>query len=192
MSILLSVPAQEWMWTDSAVALIRVATAAPTGSQFHFDTGTHSIAAKRNGAIELAFDHGLSHVLFCDSDMRPDPKHLQALIERDIALVSGLCFTRNPPYRPACMPKDTNIIRVGKGLISAEWTGMAFTLINISCLETMERPWFRHTEPGRGEDVDFCHRFPHSIAVDCNVLVPHIGVVGVTARNAKYLSQWTE
>lgn len=195
MSILLSVPAQEWMWSDSAVALIQAATVIPPDSKIHFDTSHYSLAEKRNVAVRVLLGNSLDHILFIDSDMQPRPEHVQALLEHtDLPIVSGLCFTRTPPYRPAFKPKDSNVIKLDKntGLMTADWTGMAFTLIRREVFEKMYDPWFEETEPGRGEDVAFCERSQYPVFVDSSILVPHTGTVRVTARNARYLTQWTE
>lgn len=189
--ILLSVPAQEWMWTESAIGLVSLVSKLPKGSALFCDTGAHSIAAKRNHAVEAAIENNMEHVLFCDSDMRPKVEHLHALLAHDKEIIAPLCFTRTPPYKPAFMPAEGNRVEPGVGLVEAEWVGMAFTLIRTTVFEGMNSPWFEHTHPGRGEDIYFCHKVDAPILVDTNITVPHIGVVKVDAHSAQYLAQWT-
>jgi len=136
--------------------------------------------------VEDALRNGYSHVLFWDSDMCPPLDGLLRLLQRDVPIVSGLCFGRTWPHFPIDYELESGNLNVNDTLdyvrkhaeqlfvdnfrgatlppdhgtlVRQPLVGMAFTLIESNALKNIRPPWFAFpsTEP-RGEDMVFSHK----------------------------------
>jgi 2-polyprenyl-3-methyl-5-hydroxy-6-metoxy-1,4-benzoquinol methylase len=102
-------------------------------------------------------------VFFLDWDVIPPPDVIPKLLGHDKDIVSGIYYSRYPPYLPqiyrhrkgalfeniVAYPKNT-LMRVG-GI------GLGCCLINKLVFDTIEQPWFRF-EGTYGEDLYFCRK----------------------------------
>ncbi|MGH7648626.1 MAG: glycosyltransferase family 2 protein [Gemmatimonadaceae bacterium] len=178
---ILAIPAMEWIWTASAQAIAALSNALPAGSVTGYQTGPHSIAAKRNYFVrELLERPELGWLLFVDSDACPPPIAAERLLSHNVPIVAALAALRGPPF----LHSHTEIIGRGPGpLLETEQTGMHTTLIRREVFERVPGPWFDHgLTPGYGEDTHFCaHVRAHGerIFVDSQFQVGHIAVLSI-------------
>lgn len=151
---------------------------------------THEVAVKSGPLISRArndvvgaFVNGLpdsEHLLMVDTDIEFYPQDVQALIDTDLPIVSGLYVGLHPDGKPFPVAKVKN--PAAKGCLTMEWSdlpksgvtpimgaGMGFCLIKREVLEALQRKrpngkllWpFEEWEYGGvvyGEDVTFCIR----------------------------------
>lgn len=94
----------------------------------------HQIDTARNVQVSLALQREAKRVLFLDSDVIPPPDGLSALIVVDMPIVSGVYFSRAPPYHVMAKIGSTPIPRdrVGvPGMAEVTDVGMGFCLVDI-------------------------------------------------------------
>ena len=70
---IIGVPCLGWIWTESAHALLGLASAGPSGSEIVLMEGPSSIAAKRTLLVrQFLANPAWSWLAMCDSDMAPE------------------------------------------------------------------------------------------------------------------------
>lgn len=163
---------------------------------------TSTIAVGRNLAVkEQSFhihqtDFDFDYFLSLDSDIEFKSTDVQALIDRNLPVISGAYKSRANKGKITAgyfsvygMPlPETHLNESSIGLIQCDWVGAGFLLIKREVFEKIEYPWFRDEivkfnynnipcAAWVGEDVGFCMQctkrgFP--IFVDTDVKVNHI------------------
>ena len=115
----------------------------------------------RNGAAETALKHGLSHVLFIDSDMRFPPDTAMRLANRKAAIIGANCKQRSRNITTAVRNGEFIPSEGRTGLELVDTLGMGVTMIDVNVFNKIPKPWF-HTpwdassNKQVGEDVYFC------------------------------------
>lgn len=164
-------------------------------------------AQARELICETAIDEGCDSLLILDADHLIPVDTLPFLLEnKDEAIVSGLICRRFHPfeqvaygkidvrgtYVPIEIPLDGKIYEVGV-------CAFGCTLINMSKLQKLEKPWFRdscdkdHEGHHRNirSDINLCNAFRENgekAWIDTRVLVGHVGNnVVVHPQNARFM-----
>lgn len=108
MNIGIGIPiSRKFDWRTCLALLYAMADAAGAGHQVEFIVeGNHErpaeIVAARNSIAERAYAHGADYLLWLDSDATAAPGMLRRLLNRELPIVSALCFKRKYPVTPAC------------------------------------------------------------------------------------------
>jgi hypothetical protein len=196
---LVGVPTVDWMYSESAQALMNLRGALPPGSEMRFmpQTGS-SIALKRTMCVEFllatpAPEHNiprLEWLLQCDSDMVPPMATALRLLSHNLDIVAGYYVARQPPYKPCLELADERGNPTYEPLVDTlhpvRVTGVGFgcVLVRRHVFEKMGSPWFEHARrPGWGEDDFFCDRAVAAgfkIHVDPQLEIGHLGVTAIT------------
>lgn len=127
----------------------------------------------RNKIVRMALDSKTTHLLFLDTDIIVPPNLIIRMFkETNDPVVSGLYFTRIPPFEPVAYLEGEfingrNLHPITEypedKLIDVDLVGMGCCLIDCAFLLEMYKTfngdgrWFAF-EPGNGEDVWFCNR----------------------------------
>lgn len=185
---LIGVPCVHWMWTRSAMGLMRLQQSAPEGTELTFKPAASTIATKRNAVIEQALEEPrFRWVLMADSDMDFPAGAVQRLLrtarETEADLVSALTVMRTPPHdvcagfvvEEGAPPEDPRRAAEAEGLetgflnpevvarkrpepAAVHFAGAAALLIRRHVLEDLDEPWFVADEGGVSEDTNFTIR----------------------------------
>lgn len=146
----------------------------------------------RDTIAEFAVKNGFDYVLYADSDMVFTSNDVNALLEHDADIVSGLYVSRNGenrnvaysqiiqrrrfPYREPKLIVDSGV--TGYAEIAA--CGFGFCLIKTEVIKSMAKRYKSLFEPfgGVGEDIAFCiraKRCGYKIMIDRDVKLGHVG-----------------
>ena len=189
----IGVPCVDWMWTDAVQALMTLRY--PPGTCVALETGTSTIASKRNSLVRMLLQKPeLKWMLFLDSDMTPPRDIVPKLLATHRDIVSALCVTRKPPYRPCVGFEDPAGLRTtplteygGMDPVKeVHWTGAGCLLVRRGVFETIEPLWFEVMPDGQGEDSAFCRKARAAgfkIFCDTSQWVGHIGANAVTIED---------
>jgi hypothetical protein len=192
---MIAVPSVEWMWTQSARALVNMSYTAPLQSALVLSEYATSPALSRNTLIQRFLLAGVFEwILFVDSDMTPDSDTLARLLSHGLDVVGAVCFQRSYPFVAVIkeLPEDP-LYEDSTGLHEVEWTGGACLLVRRSVLERIPAPWFEHPSPGTAEDVVFCKKVRAlgvPIYVDFDCTVGHVSVQPITKQSALMLQKF--
>jgi hypothetical protein len=152
-------------------------------------------ARSREGIIDTCLQHGVSHAFFMDGDHYFSSDALDLLWQsKDKAMVSGLVCKRGEEfqqvgwirakdeaidsnmYHPLTLPLDGQTYEVDVCAFGA-------TLLNLTLLQKLERPYFRDTTSadgtGQRSDINLCKAFRkigEVIGIDTRVLIGHEGI----------------
>lgn len=147
------------------------------------------IYSARNKLSKRVIDEDFDYLFFVDDDMTFKPDTLKKLISDDKDVVTGLCFMRGKPHRPALYDKDCNYIdSIKNGLFEVGYCGGACLLIKREVLERVwknEKTFFLPTK-GLGEDLAFCKRVqktPYTIWCDPDVKCGHMTSYEITEKD---------
>ena len=197
----IGIPCVDWMWTDAVQALMTLRY--PPGTCVALETGTSTIASKRNSLVRMLLEKPeLEWMLFLDSDMTPPRDIVPKLLATHRDIVSALCVTRKPPYRPcvgfeepvpvtALFPSGMRVTSLtqygGRDPVKeVDWTGTGCVLVHRRVFEKMEPQWFEATPEGEASDYAFCRKARAAgfkIFCDTNQWVGHIGANAVTIED---------
>ena len=189
----IGIPCVDWMWTDAVQALMTLRY--PPGTCVALETGTSTIASKRNSLVRMLLEKPeLKWMLFLDSDMTPPRDIVPKLLATHRDIVSALCVTRKPPYRPCVGFEDPAGLRTtplteygGMDPVKeVHWTGAGCLLVRRGVFETIEPLWFEATSDGQGSDGAFCRKARvagFKIFCDTSQWVGHIGANAVTIED---------
>jgi hypothetical protein len=186
---LLAVPATEWMWTQSANALIGLIGWMPPRSGVQINQQSSSVAANRNTLIDRFLTQPqLEWILFVDSDMTPDPETTCQLLSHNVDVVGALYYSRDGKYMPMYgeLP-DQRGGRTTTGLRKVDWVGTGCMLIRKKVLEAMQPPYMEFLAPGIAEDVYFCRKAMNlgfGVYVDTAHCVGHMSAAPIDAEAA--------
>ena len=151
----------------------------------------------RNNLAMRAIAEKYDYVLWLDSDMIFEPSLLKDLLATGKDLVSGLFFSRRPPYKPALFdecgytedekkpnakkPFTHNFYDYPKEqLFEVAAFGFAAVLTKVETLDIIRTVWGLPFTPllGFGEDLSFCLRAKEidlHLWTDSRIKVGHIG-----------------
>lgn len=170
--ILIGLPALAEIKTETAISLITATSRLNYRATLHVQKSCY-IHDARNKIVETALEKKASHVMFIDSDMSFPSDAMNTLVERDLDIVGGLYYRRQPPHYPTL-----NILEDGKlktptkvpqdKLFKVWGIATGFLLIKISVFEKIPKPWFFFSQfNGKdiGEDYHFC-KLAHEAGLD--------------------------
>lgn len=160
-----------------------------------FYIGRRGLAAAcaRNMLVDMAIKEGCEYIFFLDADHLITKNTLPLLMEnRQDAIISGLTCKRMYPYTQVVWLKDGKGLFIEKTLpldgkiYEVGVCSFGCTLINLSKLKKLKKPYFRDTcKPGADgslnnirSDINICDMFREageSVFVDTRVLVGHRG-----------------
>jgi len=184
---IIGIPALDWMWVESAEALVKLTHAVPPRSALRFARGPSSIAAKRNSLVQMLLaDSEFKWLLFLDSDMVPHPAAVVRLLSHDVDIVGATYLARNPPHGVCAQLLDGEPApsKGFDGIAPVKWIGTGCLLVRRQVFECIPFPWFEHPAPGAGEDMVFCQNaqtFDYTVYADCGFHVGHMTTVQVGA-----------
>ena len=136
-----------------------------TGLEFVLAPMTRSsIVPARNELVRNALKADCTHLFFLDDDMLLPPRAIHRLIERNLDIVSGLCFLRTPPHFPSAFmdpdEKDGKIYYLKhwpNELFRVDAVGSACVLIKTDVFKKIADMEVKDEEgnilkPGKGEE----------------------------------------
>jgi len=141
----------------------------------------------RNLCVREALRFGCDYLFWVDEDVCIPGNAIQALLEDDRPIVSGLYFLRSPPYSPCMYALTSESLTRGRfahiptykeGLVEVGLVGMGCCLVHAEVYRKIGDPWYQITGAGRTEDVWFCLRAlqcGYKIYVDTRVKCWHLG-----------------
>ena len=128
----------------------------------------------RNSLVQRAIAEKFDYILWLDSDMTFEPTILKDLLATKKNFVSGLCFTRRPPFRPTFFDKCGYVVDgdVQKPSVHCYWEypkdslfeveafGFGAVLTKVAPLKKIIEKFGLPFTPvvGFGEDLSFCLR----------------------------------
>lgn len=153
--------------------------------------GTNVHKARNQIADSMKGDY----LMFLDSDMVFSTDIFDRLVASDVDIVSGMCFMREYPFKPAFMRIDSEGLYKPvedfepNRLIEVDAVGMACTLIKKKVLDAIGKPYFEFMKNEKtgdimGEDVSFCKKAKDKgfkVFVDTSLEIGHIAhqVIGL-------------
>ncbi len=175
MKTLIAVPCMDYLEADFVECLLNL---RPVGEiDIRLLKGSLVYDA-RNQITKMALAGGYTHVLWLDSDMTFDPDLMEKLMadledREDIDAVTGLCFSRRPPFKPCIynrleVQQEGNVITpIAENwydyprdqLFEIEGCGFACVLMKIETLQATGIygvPFY--PVGGMGEDLTYCWR----------------------------------
>lgn len=139
----------------------------PPGSQRGRVTGG-SVPANLNKACQDALEHKCSHLFIVEDDSWFEKDTVTKLLKHDKPVVTGLCRSRQWPFRPyiySGIAEDQSLglewydlTPADKGLIKCGATGMGGILVNLDVLKKLKYPYFEtyyHNDVEWGQDIVF-------------------------------------
>ena len=149
----------------------------------------------RNQAAQKAVAEGYDYVFWIDSDMTFEPDILERMFKSmgDKHFLTGLCFSRRPPFKP-CIYKELTAEHDGIGItpkaenwydyprnetVEVAGAGFACVLQSVEMLDVMLTTYGVPFFPiaGLGEDLSFCYRakqIDDKMYADTSIKVGHI------------------
>lgn len=173
----------------------------PEGSIKQRITGG-SVPSNLNKIVASAKEHECSHVFIVEDDSSFEPDTLIRLLMHDKPVVTGLCRSRQAPFRPyiysgldpktgltwrELTPDDTGLIRVAA-------TGMGGILLQMSVFDKLKKPYFHSYYDGEtewGQDVVFGKSLIEAgieVYCDLDVIIDH--ATQCTIGSEKVNGQW--
>lgn len=197
MKTMVAIPCMDMIHTQFCVSLTGLRLEANTKFSY---SASSLIYDSRNGLARKAIVEGFDRVLWLDSDMTFEPDfffNLAADLDEGRDMVSGLCFTRKPPYKPCiyekCGYERTENKREVRptaatyynypkdSVFEVEACGFGGVLMNVKMLKDVEAKYGVPFAPmlGFGEDISFCLRareLGYKIHCDSRQKLGHVGL----------------
>lgn len=194
MRTLIAIPCMDMMHTPFVISL----TGLQVKGEIKFAYSASSLVYdSRNGLARKAICEKFDRVLWLDSDMQFSPDLFRKLsddLDAGREFVSGLYFTRKPPYKPVIF-KRAGYEHVGKGVkpiadtmyeypkdsvFEVAAAGFGGVMMKVSLLEEVEKAYGLPFSPimGFGEDISFCLRVQElgkKMYCDSSVKMGHVG-----------------
>lgn len=194
MRTLIAIPCMDMMNTPFVISL----TGLQVKGEIKFAYSASSLVYdSRNGLARKAICERFDRVLWLDSDMRFSPDLFRKLsddIDEGRDFVSGLYFTRKPPYKPVIF-KKAGYEQINNGVkpiaeayyeypkdsvFEVEAAGFGGVMMNTSLLAEVEKNFGLPFSPimGFGEDISFCLRVKElgkKMYCDSSVKMGHVG-----------------
>ena len=158
------------------------------------------VYTSRNNLAGLAVKGAYDYVFWLDSDMVFAPETLGYMVdvleEKDLDILSGLYFRRQPPFTPVVFSKLKideegchweNRDDIPSSLFECEGIGFGCVLMRTGVFVDVFNKYGAPFTPiaGVGEDLSFCWRareMGYKIHVDPNILLGHVGYQLVTKQ----------
>jgi len=148
--------------------------------------------AGRNEIVKRAMWYGSTYLFFLDDDMLALPNTLTKLYAHQKDFVSATAYCRIPPFAPCQYKgKDKNDkwlsdVRIRKGLIEVDATGLSCSLIKMSVIKRLLKKKEKEISKRGGlfyfsrfgEDMNFTDELRREgikIFVDSDIIVKHMG-----------------
>lgn len=194
MRTLIAIPCMDMMHTPFVMSL----TGLQVKGEIKFAYSASSLVYdSRNGLARKAICERFDRVLWLDSDMRFSPDLFRKLsddLDEGRDFVSGLYFTRKPPYKPVIF-KKAGYEQINNGVkpiaeayyeypkdsvFEVEAAGFGGVMMNTSLLAEVEKNFGLPFSPimGFGEDISFCLRVKElgkKMYCDSSVKMGHVG-----------------
>lgn len=125
----------------------------------------------RTTIMEMAIEHGCSHLLFIDTDMLFDADAIAKIIAHDLPIVGANYNMRVPIKTPIVQGEMTILTEV-------PYVPTGFMLINLDLVKDIPKPWFFFDKNATSEDVYFCNKAREcdlKVYCDPTIYVGHIG-----------------
>jgi len=183
--ILIGIPSLSEIKTETTISLVTAISHLNYRALLHVQKSCY-VHDARNKIVETALERKFTHVMFIDSDMSFPGDAMNTLVERDLDIVGGLYYRRQPPHWPTL-----NILDDGKLKTPTEFPldrlfevwGIAtgFLLIKTSVFEKIKPPYFffsKFNGKDIGEDYHFCklaHESGFKVWCDPTFPLGHIG-----------------
>lgn len=194
MRTLIAIPCMDMMHTPFVISL----TGLQVKGEIKFAYSASSLVYdSRNGLARKAICERFDRVLWLDSDMRFSPDLFRKLsddLDEGRDFVSGLYFTRKPPYKPVIFKKagyeqinngvkpiaETHYEYPKDSVFEVEAAGFGGVMMNTSLLAEVEKNFGLPFSPimGFGEDISFCLRVKElgkKMYCDSSVKMGHVG-----------------
>lgn len=166
--VMIAIPTHGTIEINAAAAVAMVLHDAlvhdiPTALCFS-DTG--DVAGARRALVKGAFDLGVTHIMWLDSDSVPPPDLIRRLMAHDKEVVGGLYHKRTPPHDPVAYRMIDGefqaIKRLDPALMFVEAMGQGCLLVDINVYYDMAEEygddlWYV-VDPFDGEDIYFFRR----------------------------------
>ncbi len=185
---LVAMPALDWMWTETAIALRNLEL--PPGSEVEVAHGTTALVLKRNALVAHFLTRPkLEWLLFLDADMVFPPHTVRRLLNWNVDVVSGLYSYKGGAhgYEPVVEWTGNGADRaIGDqgGLVDVKRVGAGCLLIRRRVVkDKVITPWFEANAEDIQEDVAFCRKVRAAglkVHVDTSLVVGHLTPVAVT------------
>lgn len=196
MKIMIAIPCYENPARDFVQCLLNLEKVDQTDIVFH---GSSLIYDARNQLALKAIKEEYDYVLWLDADMIFKPTILKDLLATGKELVSGMCFSRRPPYRPCFFDKCNiehlelnevkpvvhNYYKYPKNqLFEVEGFGLGCALTTVEALKSVNDILGLPFSPmaGFGEDLSFCIKatsLGYQLFVDSRLKIGHLGSIVV-------------
>lgn len=191
--ILLGIPVHGNINPQVVACLLSLTAQADYPGKVHLQSNCY-VHDARNKIVAEAQRIGATHLMFIDADTVFPPDGVQKLLARDLDIVGGLYFRRQPPHLPTI-----NQLEGDKLIVPTKWPkdkpfevfgiGTGFLLIKMSVFEKIKPPYFYfcnfHGRP-LGEDIYFCRKAREAgFKVWCDPTIPlqHIGEYAYDQRD---------
>lgn len=178
-SVLLAIPNEGWLRTD---LFERVRAWAPQVS-LYMPQGLRPVSYAKNVCMNACLEGDFEYIFFVDSDTVPPEHALDALLEADVPMISGIthqmkCDSDGKMKPCPMVVRDDYPVTSGQGVEGIDACGASCLLIHRSVIEKTLAPWFETDdwgEPRRGSDFNFCRK----VASAGIPMHAHFGVVCV-------------
>lgn len=207
MKTMIAVPCMDMMHTPFVISLTGL---HHTGEVRYVYSASSLVYDSRNGLARKAIAGGFDRVLWLDSDMQFDSDLFQRLskdLDEGREFVSGLYFTRKPPYKPVIFdraeyerfqngvkPVAHTYYDYPEGIFEVAAAGFGGVMMTVSLLEEVEKKFGLPFAPmlGFGEDISFCMRVKElgiKMYCDSSVKMGHVGQFVYGEDTVKCLQQ---
>ena len=195
MRTLIAIPCMDMMHTPFVISL----TGLQVKGEIKFAYSASSLVYdSRNGLARKAILENFDRVLWLDSDMQFDPNLFRMLsddLDEGRDFVSGLYFTRKPPFKPVIFSKagyehfgENGLKPIAEpyydypkdSVFEVASAGFGGVMMNTSLLKEVEENYGLPFSPimGFGEDISFCMRVQElgkKMYCDSRVKLGHVG-----------------
>ena len=204
MRIMIAIPCMDMMHSDFVISLTGL---RHEGNVRYVYSVSSLVYDSRNGLARRAIVEGFDRVLWLDSDMKFSADLLERLnadLDEDRDLVSGLYVTRKPPFKPCIFKEcgykhkdgdrevrpyaDSYYDYPKDSIFEIDACGFGGVLMKTSLLKAVESKYGLPFAPmlGFGEDISFCLRAKDlgaKMYCDSRINLGHVGFYTYTEDN---------
>ena len=192
--LMIAVPSTDYVHVEFVKSLTALTNRLTKDGIYHevkIRSGSLVYLARDNLVLD-AINGQFTHVLWLDSDMVFDDDILYKLTAHKKAFVTGLAYTRRPPFESCVFTSIEPFVRpddIPDDIFEIEACGFACVFIDVRIMSRVLMKYFECFDPipSFGEDIAFCIRarkLGFHIWCEPSAKVGHIGSVIVTPDNA--------
>lgn len=192
MKTLIAVPCMDYLEADFVESLLNLKKVGECSIQL---LKSSLVYDARNQVSQMAIKQGFDYVLWIDSDMTFEPDMMERMFESigDKQLLTALCFSRRPPFKP-CIYSDIDVKNDGMAalpiaktlydyprdqIIEVAACGFACVLQKVEMIDVMTTTYGVPFFPiaGLGEDLSYCYRakqLDYKMYADTSIKIGHI------------------